>query len=159
MIRKYSSTSIDTTLAAGIDSAVTTMIVATGTGSALMGGITLSAGDVFTVALDPDTTSEELVYITAQSGDTFTIDRAEAGTSNVVQISQSSSDGLITSTVSGGNLNISSHGIYSNISGVQLYSVSAPGGGGTGLTVTNSSYANVEIMSKTKSIVYSIIFG
>lgn len=59
----------------------------------------------------------------------------------------------------GGNLNIWSRGIYSNISGVQLYSVSAPGAGGTGLTVTNSTYANVELMSKTKSIVYSIIFG
>ena len=34
-----------------------------------------------------------------------------------------------------------------------------PGGGGTGLTVTNSTYANVELMSKTKSIIYSIMFG
>ena len=59
----------------------------------------------------------------------------------------------------GGNLNIWSKSIYSNISGVQLWSVSSPGAGGTGLTVTNSTYANVELMSKTKSIVYSIIFG
>jgi len=64
-----------------------------------------------------------------------------------------------TSPVLGGNLNIYNHSIYSNVSGVQLWSVSAPGAGGTGVTVTNSTYANVELMSKTKSIVYSIIFG
>lgn len=83
--RVYSSISQDTTLAAGgVSASATTMTVASGTGNSLMGGITLTAGDIFTVALDPDTTSEEIVYITAQSGDTFTIDRAEAGTSGVV---------------------------------------------------------------------------
>ena len=59
----------------------------------------------------------------------------------------------------GGNLNITSNGIYSSVSGSQLYSVTKPGGGGTGFTVTNSQYGNVELMSSTKSIVYSIIFG
>jgi hypothetical protein len=60
------------------------MTVATGTGATLMGGITLTAGDIFTVALDPDTVNEEIVYITARSGDSFTIDREEAGTAGVV---------------------------------------------------------------------------
>ena len=84
-VRVYSSISQDTTLASGGVSAVaTSMTVATGTGNSLMGGITLTAGDIFTVALDPDTVNEEIVYITAQAGDTFTIDRAEAGTSNVI---------------------------------------------------------------------------
>lgn len=83
--RVYSSISQDTTLAAGgITATATTMVVATGTGNSLMGGITLTAGDIFTVALDPDTTSEEIVYITAQSSDTFTITRAQAGTAGVV---------------------------------------------------------------------------
>jgi hypothetical protein len=61
------------------------MTVAAGTGSALLGGVTLAAGNVdqFTVALDPDTTSEEIVFITASSSDTFTIVRARAGTSGV----------------------------------------------------------------------------
>ena len=59
----------------------------------------------------------------------------------------------------GGNLNIGLNSIYSDASGVQVYSVTQPGGGGTGLTVTNSQYGNVEVMSATKSIVYSIIFG
>jgi len=42
-----------------------------------------------------------------------------------------------TTPLLGGNLNISNHSIYSNVSGVQLWSVGSPGGGGTGLTVTN----------------------
>lgn len=83
--RKYSSISQDTTLAAGgISSSATTMTVASGTGNSLMGGITLTAGDTFQVAIDPDTVNEELVYITAQSGDVFTITRAVAGSSAVV---------------------------------------------------------------------------
>lgn len=83
-IRKYSSISIDTTLAGGgISSSATSMTVATGTGPALMGGITLTAGDIFTVAIDVDTVNEEIVYITAQTGDTFTIQRAQAGSSAV----------------------------------------------------------------------------
>jgi hypothetical protein len=61
------------------------MTVAAGTGSALMGGVTLAAGnvDIFTVALDVDTQNEEVVYITAVSSDTFTIVRARAGTSAI----------------------------------------------------------------------------
>lgn len=84
-IRKYSSISQDTTLAAGgISSTATSMTVATGTGNSLMGGITLTTGDTFQVAIDPDTVNEELCYVTAQSGDVFTITRAVAGTSGVV---------------------------------------------------------------------------
>ena len=84
-VRVYSSISQDTTLAGGgVSATATSMTVATGTGSTLMGGIVLTPGDIFTVALDPDTTSEEIVYITAQSSDTFTITRAQAGTSGVV---------------------------------------------------------------------------
>lgn len=83
-VRKYSSISQDTTLAAGgISSSATTMTVAAGTGSSLMGGITITPGDTFQVAIDPDTVNEELVYITAQSGDVFTIQRPVAGTSAI----------------------------------------------------------------------------
>ncbi len=61
------------------------MTVATGTGSALMGGVTLAAGnvDIFTVALDVDTQNEEIVYITQVNSDTFTIVRGQAGTSAI----------------------------------------------------------------------------
>ena len=83
--RKFSSISVETTLASGINSAVTTLTVATGTGAALMGGVTLGAAvggiypDQFTVALDPDTASEEIVFVQQISGDTLTITRGEAG--------------------------------------------------------------------------------
>lgn len=82
MTRQYSSTSVATTLASSINTTVTSVTVATGTGTALMGGITLAGGnvDIFTVALDADTVNEEIVYVTAVSGDTLTIVRGEAGT-------------------------------------------------------------------------------
>jgi len=85
MTRKYSSISVETTLATGISNSATTMTVAAGTGSALMGGVTLAAGNVdqFTVALDVDTNNEEIVFITAVSSDTFTIVRGQAGTSAI----------------------------------------------------------------------------
>ena len=83
--RQYSSISQDTTLASGgVSATATSMTVSTGTGAALMGGITLAANYTFTVALDPDTVNEEIVFITAQSVDTFTITRARSGTAGVV---------------------------------------------------------------------------
>ena len=82
MTRQYSSTSVATTLASSINTTVTSITVASATGTALMGGITLAGGnvDIFTVALDADTVNEEIVYVTAVSGDTLTIVRGEAGT-------------------------------------------------------------------------------
>lgn len=85
MTRLYSSVSVETTLSAGITNSQTTMPVAAGTASALLGGVTLAAGNVdqFTVAIDPDTANEEIVFITANSGDNFTIVRARSGTSGI----------------------------------------------------------------------------
>jgi len=85
MTRKYSSISVETTLATGISSTATTMTVAAGTGSTLMGGVSLAPGNVdqFTVAIDPDTQNEEIVFITQVSTDTFTIVRGCASTSNI----------------------------------------------------------------------------
>lgn len=85
MTRLYSSISVETTLSAGITNSQTTMPVATGTAAALLGGVSLAPGNVdqFTIAIDPDTTSEEIVFITANSGDNFTIVRARSGTSGI----------------------------------------------------------------------------
>ena len=82
MTRQYSSISVETTLASSINTTATTMTVATGTATALMGGITLapSNADIFTVALDADTVNEEIVYVTQVSGDVLTISRGQAGT-------------------------------------------------------------------------------
>ena len=44
MTRQYSSTSNATTLASSINTTVTSLTVATGTGTALMGGVTLAGG-------------------------------------------------------------------------------------------------------------------
>ena len=85
MTRKYSSISVETTLASGISNSATSMTVATGAGAALLGGVTLSSGniDTFSVAIDPDTINEEIVFITANSSDTFTIVRGQSGTSAI----------------------------------------------------------------------------
>jgi hypothetical protein len=85
MTRKYSSVSVQTTLASGISNSATSMTVATGTGAALLGGVTLASGniDTFSVAIDPDTQNEEIVFITANSSDTFTIVRGQSGTSAI----------------------------------------------------------------------------
>jgi hypothetical protein len=85
MTRKYSSISVQTTLASGISNSASSMTVATGDGAALLGGVTLAAGniDTFSVALDPDTQNEEIVFITANSSDTFTILRGQSGTSAI----------------------------------------------------------------------------
>jgi len=85
MTRKYSSISVETTLLSTISNSATTITVASGTGSALLGGVTLAPGnvDIFTVALDVDTQNEEIVYVTAASTDTLTIVRGQAGTSAI----------------------------------------------------------------------------
>jgi hypothetical protein len=75
--RKYSSRSQQTTLTAGINSSVTSATVVSG--SALLGGITISAGEIFTVVIDPDTALEEIVDITAVSTNTLTMVRAIDG--------------------------------------------------------------------------------
>jgi hypothetical protein len=78
--RLYSSISVETTLASSINSSVTSIVVATGTATTLLGGVTIVANSQFTVAIDPDTINEEIVFITAgPSGDTFTVTRGRAG--------------------------------------------------------------------------------
>ena len=99
MTRKYSSTSVETTLASAINTSVTSMTVATGTAAALMGGVSLGAGnvDIFTVAIDVDTINEEIVSVTNVSGDTLTIVRARAGSSGVAHSSGASVKHVLTS--------------------------------------------------------------
>jgi len=96
--RLYSSISVETTLASNINSSVTSMQVATGTASTLLGGVTIVANSQFTVALDPDTINEEIVFITAgPSGDTFTITRGRAGSSAVAHSTGATIKHVLTS--------------------------------------------------------------
>lgn len=89
MTRKYSSVSIETTLSGTINSSVTSLVVATSTATTLMGGVTLSGGNVdqFAIAVDPETASEEIMWVTAVAGDTLTIVRAQAGSTGISHLS------------------------------------------------------------------------
>jgi hypothetical protein len=77
--RKYSSRSQQTTLTGALTSSGTSATVVSGT--ALLGGTTISAGETFTVVIDPDTALEEIVDVTAVSTNTLTITRAIDGSS------------------------------------------------------------------------------
>jgi hypothetical protein len=99
MIRVYSSISVETILSASITSSQTSITVATGTGSALLGGAPLSPAGTyqFTLAIDPDTINEEIVFATFISGDTFTISRGESGTSSITHASGATLRHVLTS--------------------------------------------------------------
>ena len=96
-ISKYSSISQDTTLASAINSSATSITVATGTGAALLGGITLTTGDQFTIAIDPDTINEEIIFVTARTGDVLTVTRGQAGSSAVPHSSGASVQHVLSS--------------------------------------------------------------
>ena len=77
--RKYSSRSQQTTLTGALTSSATSATVVSGSG--LLGGVTVSAGETFTVVIDPDTAVEEIVEVTAVSSNTLTIVRGVDGSS------------------------------------------------------------------------------
>jgi hypothetical protein len=99
MIRVYSSISVETILSASITSSQTSIAVATGTASALLGGAPLTPAGTyqFTLALDPDTVNEEIVFATYISGDTFTIVRGRAGTTAITHSSGATVRHVLTS--------------------------------------------------------------
>jgi hypothetical protein len=85
MTRQYSSISVESTLNSGINTTATTIsLPSVAAVTALMGGVTLAAGnvDIFTVALDHDTINEEIVFVTQVSGADLIISRGQAGTGN-----------------------------------------------------------------------------
>lgn len=73
--RYYSSTAIDTTLTGAVNSSATSITVASTSG--------FPTSYPYTLALDYDTSSEELVNVTAAAGTTLTIVRGQDGTSGV----------------------------------------------------------------------------
>ena len=99
MIRVFSSISVETILSASITSSQTSIVVATGTASALLGGAPLTPAGTyqFTLALDPDTVNEEIVFATFVSGDTFTVVRGRAGTSQITHASGATVRHVLTS--------------------------------------------------------------
>ena len=111
MARKFSSTSVETTLASGISTSTTTISVAAGTGGTLLNGVTLSPGDQFTLALAPDTSSEEIIWVTARNSDTLTVERQKEGTSAVAH----NAGTKIKHVLTGGDLSAFETGINSAI--------------------------------------------
>jgi len=99
MIRQYSSISLETTLAASINTTDTTITVAASTASALLGGVTLSPAGTyqFTLAIDPDTASEEIVFATANSGQDFVIQRGRAGSTAIAHANGATVRHVLTS--------------------------------------------------------------
>jgi hypothetical protein len=85
MARKYSSISVATTLNGTISASTTTIQVASGTASLLLGGVSLAVGNVdqFAVAIDPDTANEEVCFVTGVSGDIFTVVRGRASSTAI----------------------------------------------------------------------------
>ena len=77
--RKYTSRSQQTTLSSAVTSGATLAPVVAAT--TLLGGATISAGQTFTVVIDPDTALEEVVDVTVVSGNNLTITRAIDGSS------------------------------------------------------------------------------
>lgn len=153
MTRLYSSTSVETILSAGITASQTSMVVATGTGTTLLGGVTLAAGNVdqFTVAIDPDTTNEEIVFITAVSGDTFTIVRACAGTTGITHASGASVRHVLTSD----DLNFFKTAVQPSSFTAKGQLLSASASGTTALVnVGTNDYALVADSTQTAGIKY-----
>ena len=97
MARVYSSTSVATTLASALTNIGTSMVVTSGGGAPLIQGAGFVNGDIFTIAIDPDTQNEEICYVTYNSGDTFTITRAQAGTSGIAHASGATVKHVLTS--------------------------------------------------------------
>lgn len=97
MTRKYSTISVQSTLAVGISSTATSMTVTSGTAAGLVSEA-LAAGNVdqFAVAIDHDTVNEEIVWVTAVSVDTLTVVRGRAGTSNVAHSAGASVKHVLT---------------------------------------------------------------
>lgn len=84
MTRKYSSTSVEQLLNSTIGAGDTTLSLAsTAAVTALLGGVSLAGGNVdqFTIVIDPDTASEEIIFVRGNSGSTLTgLLRGQAGT-------------------------------------------------------------------------------
>jgi hypothetical protein len=80
MSRKYSSVSLETEVVGSLTTSATSVVVANATN--LLGGInpaSITSTDDFIVVLDPETSSEEIVRVTAVTSNTLTVVRGYDG--------------------------------------------------------------------------------
>ena len=82
-LRKSSSRSQHTTLASSINSADTSITVVSG--ASLLGGVTVTSPEIFTIVINPDTALEEIVDVTAVSTNTFNITRGSGVDGSIAQ--------------------------------------------------------------------------
>ena len=73
-VRKYTSRSQQTTLSSAVTSGATVIPVTNA--STLFAGTTITAGQTFTIVIDPDTALEEICDVTAASSNNLTVTRA-----------------------------------------------------------------------------------
>jgi hypothetical protein len=101
MTRKYSSISVEQLLDSPMGAADTTLTLDDAAAvTAILGGISLGAGNVdqFTIAVDPDTSSEEIIFVRGTSGAQLTgLVRAQAGTSATTHVSGATVKHVLTS--------------------------------------------------------------
>jgi hypothetical protein len=90
--RYYSSTAVDTTLTGAVNGSATSITVASTSG--------FPTSYPYTLALDYDNASEELVNVTAAAGTTLTIVRAQDGTSGTAH----SAGAVVKHVISGRDL-------------------------------------------------------
>lgn len=101
MTRKYSSISVEQLLDAPMGSGDTTLTLASSAAvTALLGGVSLAGGNVdqFTIVVDPDTASEEIIFVRGTSGNTLTgLLRGQAGTSAITHTAGATVRHVLTS--------------------------------------------------------------
>ena len=101
MTRKYSSISVEQLLDSPMGAADTTLTLDDSAAvTALLGGVSLAAGNVdqFTVVVDPDTASEEIIFVRGTSGNQLTgLQRGQAGTSATTHVAGATVKHVLTS--------------------------------------------------------------
>jgi hypothetical protein len=149
--RKYSSRSQQTTLTSAVTSGASSIPVVSTT--TLLGGITVSAGQTFTVVIDPDTSLEEIVDVTSVSSPNLIVVRAQDGST-----AQDHSAGAIVRHMEIGrdlreaNLHIEATGAYNDGTGTHsLHGLGSTDGVVVG-TASTSTLTNKTIDATSNTI-------
>jgi hypothetical protein len=85
MTRRYSTTSVETTLSASVSSTATTITVTSSLGLIPTAVGFVNGSDTFAIAIDPDTAQEEICWVTSvdNTTKTLTIERGKADTTGI----------------------------------------------------------------------------
>jgi hypothetical protein len=147
--RKYSSRSQQTTLAANLTDTATSCTVVSG--SALLGGASVTAGTTFTVVIDPDTALEEIVDVTVVSTNVLTITRGveNAGTGQAHSAGAAVRHMAIGRDFREANLHIEATGGYNDGTGAHTMHGIASGEGDVVGTLKTQTLTNKTLTAPT----------